>query len=575
MANSTSASPSLPIYSRLDPLRRETRLLTLHPSEDHTIPINASLHVVSLYHHHHYEALSYCWGSEETQPSMSLSGQDFKINANLHSVLLRLRKGRHPRIIWIDALCVNQKDVAERGSQVQLMEEIYKSCESCFIWLGESNNKTNTAIKVLRDWAGAGHLHDYNFSASHITAAAELTSRPWFSRLWTVQESILPQNLVVICGEDTWSWSIFADAVKSLEKHLTSPCCSVHNDTANEHVRQISEFIQAVAVIEHSRDLYPKKRDPLTCLNTFRVRDAKDARDKIYGLLSLIHLPDEKFIEVSYEDPVEKIYTRLCEKFIEQAGSLEVLKYVLRGVDGEQSKRLTLPSWVPDWTIRIPEPRWQQGQLNRSSLYNACGRISKRYKPEFLDIAQKSILKVKAISCGTVASVGEERHADMGEQLPKDWYSLAAASCSRETSIVRDDFFRTVIMDTFVDLAGGKVKPSRRATHVDYKKYRKWPALIVEGSWPKVTDRLHFSLETATLLRSFFVTSDGHFGIGPAGMKPGDEIFVVEGGSCPLVLRSNDQNDHYILLGDCYLDKFMDGEAMIEFETRSKFVYIE
>jgi hypothetical protein len=580
MANSTSASPSLPIYSKLDPLRREIRLLTLHPSEDHTKPIHASLHVVSLYHHPHYEALSYCWGSKENQLSISLSGQDIKINTNLHSALVRLREKKHPRILWIDALCINQEDVVERGSQVLLMEDIYKSCKSCFIWLGESNNITNTAIRVLRDWAKKGHLRGYNFGPSHIIAAAELTSRPWFSRIWTVQESILPQKLDVICGKDTWSWSIFADSVKNLEQHLTSPCCSSHNDTANEHMLEINKFIQAVSVIENSRDLYrdlyPKKRDPLTCLNSFRIRDATDARDKIYGLLSLIHLPHEKFIEVSYAEPVEKIYTGICKKFIEHSGSLEVLKYVLRGVDETESEEHTLPSWVPDWRLLIAEPRWQEGRLNRYHLYNAFGnKTGKHYKPEFLEMAEKSVLKVNGISCGTVASVGEKRQADMGEELPKDWYDIAKANCGGGVRVVGDAFFGTILMDTFVKLEGGKAAPSQRATKADYKEYKKWPTLIVKGFWPKVTDRLHFSLETATLLRSFFVTRDGHFGMGPAGMKQGDEIFVLEGGRCPLLLRSKGQNDHYILIGDCYLHKFMDGEAMAEFEIHSKFVCIE
>jgi hypothetical protein len=357
---------------------------------------------------------------------------------------------------------------------------------------------------------------------------------------------------------------------------------------------KISKFIQAVSVIESSRDLYPRKRDPLTCLNSFRVRDATDARDKIYGLLSLIRLPHEKFIEVSYEEPAEKIYTSICRKFIEHSGSLEVLKYVLRGVDEpkqsqspeelKNSKKLKkteseehiLPSWVPDWRLPTAEPRWQQGRLNRYSLYNAFGnKTSKRYKPEFLEMAEKYVLKVNGISCGTVVSVGEERRADMGEELPKDWYGLAEANCGGGVRVVRDAFFRTVLMDTFVNLAGGKVTSLRRATNADYKEYKEWPTLIAKGSWPKVTDRLHFPLETATLLRSFFVTRDGHFGMGPAGIKQGDEIFVLEGGRCPLVLRLKGQNDHYILVGDCYLHKFMDGEAMAEFEIHSKFVCIE
>jgi hypothetical protein len=131
-------------------------------------------------------------------------------------------------------------------------------------------------------------------------------------------------------------------------------------------------------------------------------------------------------------------------------------------------------------------------------------------------------------------------------------------------------------MDTIGESADRKVTSLRRASEADFKEYECLLTHITNGTgWPVDTDKIYVALKTATLLRRFFITKDGRSGIGPARMEVGDEVYALKWSCCPLVLRSVGQISRYKLIGDCFLLGFMDGEAMVEFDSRPKVVYIE
>jgi len=578
MTTSALASDTHDVYEELKPLKKQIRLLTLHPPEAPEYRVTVSISTTSLSESHPpYEALSYVWGESTRGHTISLSGRPFPVTDNLFAALKQLRYPRSVRTIWIDALCINQENESERNSQVRLMEDIYTKCDKCWLWLGESaeGNGTHNAIQVLEDWASGRHLFsNANFNATYIRLAAELTSRPWFSRIWTVQESILPENITVQCGAHICSWDVFAKAAKNLEKHLTT-CCISYNDTDIPEMSEVTKFVQAISTVERCRKL---KLDILTCLNLYRNRHSTEAKDKIFGLLSLIVVEDQGLVEVDYGRKTEDTYAGLCEQHIKKTGSLEILKYVLG--DAKLSKvGPALPSWVPDWTLDIAEPTWQQGRLDRYSLYKSCGSLGS--EPKFIKSHEKYILRECGVRCGIVANIGIERGAsylkdekvqqEMSERIPSGWSDSGLADLNREgREEKRFEFWSTILMD-WVEGSDGN---PRRAEKADYVEYQHVLEHVITGSaWPVGTDRIYYSLETATMFRKFFVTKDGHFGLGPPTMEKNDEIFVLRGSCCPLVLRS--VNNNYKLIGDCFLNKFMDGEAMEEFESRSIIVSLE
>ncbi|PVH78200.1 hypothetical protein DL98DRAFT_377834, partial [Cadophora sp. DSE1049] len=121
-------------YPRLSENER-TRLIILEPGEP-TDELRCHLkHICSL-QDHDYEALSYAWGVESLEHTIQCSGMKIQITANLDDALRQLRYPDRPRLLWVDAISINQDDLAERSRQVRIMREIYTNAAQVVIWLG-------------------------------------------------------------------------------------------------------------------------------------------------------------------------------------------------------------------------------------------------------------------------------------------------------------------------------------------------------------------------------------------------------------------------------------------------------
>lgn len=119
----------------------EIRLLVIQPPELTKLfsePSIAScrLNIVSLNDSPTFEALSYRYGQPTHGPDIHLDGSTFEVRKNLGDALCHLRHKMRPRVIWIDALCINQDDDFEKAVQIQLMGRIYSTATQVVVWLG-------------------------------------------------------------------------------------------------------------------------------------------------------------------------------------------------------------------------------------------------------------------------------------------------------------------------------------------------------------------------------------------------------------------------------------------------------
>ncbi|KAF2461212.1 heterokaryon incompatibility, partial [Lineolata rhizophorae] len=83
-----------------------------------------------------YEALSYTWGDALDRHSIACEGKTIRVTANLLSALQHLRQPDVTRILWVDAVCINQGNIAERDAQVRMMGDIYRMAARVLVWLG-------------------------------------------------------------------------------------------------------------------------------------------------------------------------------------------------------------------------------------------------------------------------------------------------------------------------------------------------------------------------------------------------------------------------------------------------------
>lgn len=154
----------LPAYEHV-PLRHQDsiRLLKLKKAKDGTIEFG--LEEVRLREAPPYEALSYVWGPTDNQWAIRCNARQFLVTNNCYSALDRLSSKTFRRFLWIDSLCIDQRElpesVDERNRQIKLMGEIYKRALRVTIWLGDSDDGSDVAFRYIQFKASVWWLASY------------------------------------------------------------------------------------------------------------------------------------------------------------------------------------------------------------------------------------------------------------------------------------------------------------------------------------------------------------------------------------------------------------------------------
>jgi hypothetical protein len=165
------------------------RLLRLLPSEIDEAEIQVDLLEYSLQGSrrsgHSYEALSYVWGGLDTTQSILVGDEHLDITPSFHAALLRLRDPTFPRILWIDAVCINQNDHEEKARQIQSMARIYNNAKRTIVWLGEEADASSDAIEAIRVAGLRSLMMLNNEDDGDVEEAVDsLLRREWFQRIW-------------------------------------------------------------------------------------------------------------------------------------------------------------------------------------------------------------------------------------------------------------------------------------------------------------------------------------------------------------------------------------------------------
>jgi hypothetical protein len=162
------------------------RLLRLLPHEDKNAPIQCRLVDYSLQESgkrmHLYDALSYVWGDPKNTQPIYIGEHDLPVTTNLYAALSHLRNFSLERIIWVDAICINQKNDEEKVQQIQLMAKIYSQANRVLVWLGEAADNSDQALEEIR---AAGRKATNSLNNEMIQSAVlALLQRNWFQRIW-------------------------------------------------------------------------------------------------------------------------------------------------------------------------------------------------------------------------------------------------------------------------------------------------------------------------------------------------------------------------------------------------------
>lgn len=127
---------------------RSIRLIRLFSGKQ-TDPVRCELFEVCLDDSPKCEALSYTWGSQVPDDLVLCEGRSLGVMRNCVAALRHLRYARKTRLLWVDAICIDQSQIPERNNQVKLMMKIYSNAKLAVVWVGEGSEETDVVFESL------------------------------------------------------------------------------------------------------------------------------------------------------------------------------------------------------------------------------------------------------------------------------------------------------------------------------------------------------------------------------------------------------------------------------------------
>ena len=334
-------------YSQQLACPRSTRVLTLHAGgfED---PICCSLDVINYTSRHsQYEALSYLWGCDSPSCDIWISGQRVLVRENLSWALRYLRDEKSPRVLWVDAICIDQDNIAEKSMQVQNMTKIYRSASSVLIWLGQGDD-LGPAFSLVEylTWKKeralrTGSYHDLWDQSTR--PLASLLDHPYFNRVWIYQEIVCSNNATVYSGTFNLGspemYSIPWDTIAKFY-HLVG-----ERELKSEVWRAATSSISRLGSLIKGQRLFSKPGlDLLSLLEVQRDSQTTLPVDKVYSVVGLSTEGKSGRMLADYSLTAVEAFTHVARVLIESRRDLRALSAVQHSA--EES---CLPSWVPDW----------------------------------------------------------------------------------------------------------------------------------------------------------------------------------------------------------------------------------
>lgn len=567
------------------------QLLPLGPSENIETRIQGETLVVPVSSGVKYERVSYVWGDGHNKVMITVDGHDTTITKPLELALKRMRLPGEKRTLWIDQLCINQDDDSEKAIQVPLMNQVYTNTTQCLIWLGEIRSDIPlsdalSALELIRFMSENGTDEASSVAVPACLASEKTIIGPakalksialheneWQRRIRTLQEAVFPSKACVLWGRLTISWDALvraSDPNKYLH-HLLGP----HFDAMNDLITQVN----GLQIAKRYRV------EPMDTAFRWGFRKATNPLDKVYGFLGLYPRGTLRRTEVcDYRLPVATLNAIFTADLIEHHKSFHPIAVLtckhLRDSTPE------LPSWALDMGHRegtfadVPismTPVGSSGDnspwflMNNYRWYNACGGSEIDWKCFRYEVETNELILtgcfVDEISLTGVALEGDEpgtKHVSDQSVIERiqDWYRRAdhfyqnrdLPDHSLGSAVWSESFWRGLVGN----LVGDYLQPQRPATESDIALIQQF---IYTGQRASIFQEIFAKMSH----RKMFVTQGGFLGFGPRHLDVGDQVWILQGGLVPFLLRpyfrDTLSNNRYRLIAPSYVDEIMDGEV--------------
>ncbi|PVH69089.1 hypothetical protein DL98DRAFT_626637 [Cadophora sp. DSE1049] len=584
-------------YSNLD--RDQIRLFLLFPGSGGDLVKGKMITVHSSAPEHRmpYQTLSYVWGSDHGMASLiSVDDSFLNITDSLHSALVHLRQDTQPIMLWIDAICINQQDNIEKSQQIRLLAKIFQQAKRTLAFLG-ADHESDTAMEILlqirakdlgetsgtgwpswlppvpEEWAGLSTPRPENPIWLEIK---KLFSRPWFRRVWIIQEAVVPPEVRILCGKYEVDWADVYGALDIVSKRSFVPI---------DISISWQPFIQLSYLREH--EIRKVRFNLLTLLETFRHVGSKLKRDRFFALLGLACDGDDRNFDPDYNEDTtfEDIACRFGCAFVNQKWGMSLLYRA--GLDPNNNR---FPSWLPDLTVS--NVSLLDDLRSRGTEYNASRGLQER-----IECKPGNVLSVTGCLIDEIEQVSKHSNEQLTRKRLQYFNEIdSMVEALRDEDGGKDKELERmkwkvpvagashprVVHSGYIDLEDSYIA-FRRCLKKDGMRRKKVRKELLDDemtdsehvkafsgrhmTWREKSRSFESLLNDILLGWRFVTTKRGFCGLVPGTALVGDIVGILGGGDVPFLLRKattgeKNQGRCYRLVGTCYMYGMMDGEAL-------------
>lgn len=556
-----------------------------------------------------YTAISYCWGDPTYSQPILINRQEHLTTKSAKEVIQHVRDLADSRLVWIDAVGINQADVTERNAQVRLMGKLYSKSEQTLVWLGSAYDESDLAmdfmvqlLKAIESFPDPTAIEaalllkalNVEEGAPEWKALAQLFDRPWLRRVWVIQEVALSDTVRVACGSKVLPWDHFERVMPAVASgHLNFLWM---NFLKGFQIPGTSNFL----IMQDVRRRLQKRVTSMKLWQLLGVTYytlASEDRDYVIGLMGLLRSNYMSEMDVGYDNSISEVYQRATQLALIEDGHLWTL--CLAGTDGHQALT-SLPSWVPDFSNRakrklrpfgFPELQYQCATQTSDNDLNLEGALADLPRQNIRFTGRTmSAIGALADSVSSLGHVFLNPHLDGTEGTHKTWcdwlyeaVNMANISGDDPAHLAKvDSLWRTLCGDRDYFRGEERAPQAFRECFAAFREIFMHPRFLgvkipkeahdeiaEDDSLPlprvQAAYRYYRSCLEMAVDRRFYITENGRFGLAPATAKVGDEVCVILGANLPYLVRKaptfRSDSPKYRIVGSCYIDGLMYGKA--------------
>ncbi|KAL3417678.1 heterokaryon incompatibility protein [Phlyctema vagabunda] len=551
----------------------EIRILLLEPGTV-SEPVSCELHHVRLSEDVVYEALSYAWGSTSKPRTILCENKNLAVTESLFAALKHIRFPDKRRIIWADAICINQDLDAEKNHQVGLMAKIYSHAQQTLVWVGEDiNNVAERALDYITrlDTYLSNNIPKYRNATKPVDISfvnqndlsqhtrlslsqewlpdlckntGPLLTLPWFRRLWIVQEVALATLVELRFGNVSLPFEKLMRVLVVMVVRIGLNDVPVGFDTRGFYNLPKIGAIRISIQNAESR----LQELPQNCFAMVGSFTTTDPRDKIYGLLGLGFLPG---LAADYTLSIVEVFQSFARWCLSNQPHLELLSIA----HGVTESKWNIPSWMPspemDLATRMYAPHFCASGSNvrpidhstvwspdRPNIISLCAKVIEGLAEiseleMFVDgfPSREGMMEISRIAACTVNVPTDERYNRL-------CHAMGCGTVAFSSVVIAESF------DYCFQTAQKDLDENEEVEIEDERSHT-----------------MFYIFERTLQFCRFCVTTQDKFAWVPKSAKINDKICIIQSPTTPYVLRPL-ESGQFLLVGQCYVQGIMHGEAL-------------